>query len=526
MFQTLVNSLRRRSFKGDQLLSVRIIGQEAAREPLLNASPVLRRARRRRIPEAFTAGKTHYKQFDPAGQESCRKRRGTMREDGRQPDEKRPVKIEPDFVRTAWGSCLIATGKTRVICTASVEETVPQFLKGKDQGWVTAEYAMLPASTPERKKRDGIKKDGRSVEIQRLIGRSLRQAVDLKALGERTITLDCDVLEADGGTRTASVTGAMVALACAVDRLVREGKLVASPIVHQVAAVSAGVVGNVPCLDLCYREDSSAQVDMNFVMNEKGEFIELQGTGEGRAFTAGELATLMSYGRKGIDELMAAQRDALGDRVRHICPKPVMLAATGNENKLRELQELLREDYTVAPMAAAGFFGPIEETAVTFAGNAVIKAEAVCAATGLPAIADDSGLVVEALDGEPGVYSARYAGGHGDDEANNDLLLSRMEGKTDRRAAYECAIAVKFPGEEPLVAEGRCEGTILTARQGTGGFGYDPLFYCEPLGKTFAEITDQEKNTVSHRAKACEAMLGILRHRAEEKRRSKDSETL
>ncbi len=144
-----------------------------------------------------------------------------VRVDGRQPDEKRRVQIETDFVRTACGSCLIATGNTRVICTASVEEEVPPFLRGKGQGWITAEYAMLPGSTPQRKKRDGVKKDGRGVEIQRLIGRSLRQAVDLSALGERTITLDCDVLEADGGTRTASITGAMVALTCAVDRLIR-----------------------------------------------------------------------------------------------------------------------------------------------------------------------------------------------------------------------------------------------------------------------------------------------------------------
>ncbi|MBP3719958.1 MAG: ribonuclease PH, partial [Clostridia bacterium] len=167
-----------------------------------------------------------------------------MRVDGREPDQQRPVTIQTDFVRTAAGSCLIATGGTRVICTASVEDTVPPFLKGKGQGWVTAEYAMLPASTGTRKKRDGVKKDGRGVEIQRLIGRALRQAVDLKALGERTITLDCDVLEADGGTRTASITGAMVALTCAVDRLMREGKLLASPLRHQVAAISAGIVGS------------------------------------------------------------------------------------------------------------------------------------------------------------------------------------------------------------------------------------------------------------------------------------------
>ena len=231
-----------------------------------------------------------------------------IRIDGRTPEMARPITIETNFVRTAAGSCLIATGNTRVICTASVEEGVPPFLRGKNQGWVTAEYAMLPASTGQRKKRDGIKKDGRSVEIQRLIGRSLRQAIDLTKLGERTITLDCDVLEADGGTRTASITGAMVALTLAIDKLVSEGKLLQSPIIHQVAAVSVGVVDNVPCCDLCYVEDSSAQVDMNLVMNEAGEFIEIQGTGEGRSFSRAELNALLSLGKTGLRTLMDKQK--------------------------------------------------------------------------------------------------------------------------------------------------------------------------------------------------------------------------
>ena len=438
----------------------------------------------------------------------------SLRKDGRKPDEKRRAAIETDFVRTAYGSCLITTGGTRVICTASVEEAVPPFLRGKGQGWVTAEYAMLPASTMERKKRDGIKKDGRSVEIQRLIGRSLRQAVDLKALGERTITLDCDVLEADGGTRTASITGAMVALTCAVDRLVREGKLLVSPIVHQVAAISCGVVDDLPCLDLCYQEDSQAQVDMNLVMNETGAFIELQGTGEGRAFSREELATLMTYGEKGIRELMALQREALGEaRTAQIAPKPLVLAATGNAHKLKELQTIFRDYFTIRSMHDAGFTEEIDENADTFAGNATIKAEAVCAATGYPALADDSGLAVKALNGEPGVRSARYAGEHGNDEANNDLLLQRMEGAEDRSASFECALALKLPGEETLITEGHCPGRMLYERRGTGGFGYDPLFLYEPLNKTFAELNEEEKNSVSHRARACEAMCRILEKR-------------
>jgi XTP/dITP diphosphohydrolase len=318
------------------------------------------------------------------------------------------------------------------------------------------------------------------------------------------------VREADGGTRTASITGAMVALTCAVDRLVREKKLLLSPIRHQVAAISAGVVQGTPCLDLCYAEDSVAQTDMNFVMNETGAMIELQGTGEGRAFTRAELTTLLDDAEAGIRELMEVQRAALGDRVRHIAPKPLLLAATGNEHKLRELQEMFRDYYTLAPMSAAGFYGPIDENASTFAGNAVIKAEAVCAATGFPAIADDSGLCVEVLDGEPGVLSARYAGEHGDDEANNDLLLRRMEGKEDRRARFVCALALKFPGKEPYIAEGSCPGTILHKRQGTGGFGYDPLFLYEPMGKTYAEMNEKEKNEISHRAMAAREMAKIM----------------
>lgn len=437
-----------------------------------------------------------------------------MRIDGRQPEEARRISILPNFVRTAAGSCLIATGNTRVICTASVEEGVPPFLRGKGQGWVTAEYAMLPASTGQRKKRDGIKKDGRSVEIQRLIGRSLRQAIDLNKLGERTITLDCDVLEADGGTRTASITGAMVALTLAVDKLIIEGKLLQSPLTHQVAAVSVGVVDNVPCCDLCYAEDSAAQVDMNLVMNENGEFIELQGTGEGRAFTADELNSLLQYGKQGIERLMEAQRETLGDAARHLHPKPLLVAATGNAHKLRELQHIFGEYYTVVSMFAAGFNASIEENATTFAGNATIKAEAVCEATGLPTIADDSGLAVDVLDDEPGVYSARYAAMNGEgegDKDNNALLLRRMKGKTRRECAFRCAIALAIPGQPTRVAEGSCPGKLLEAERGEGGFGYDPLFLYEPLNKTFAEISEEEKNAISHRAKACERMLALMK---------------
>ena len=303
----------------------------------------------------------------------------------------------------------------------------------------------------------------------------------------------------------------MVALTCAIDRLMKAGKLPASPIVHQVAAISCGIVGDQPCLDLCYQEDSRAQVDMNLVMNEKGEFIELQGTGEGRAFTPDELQVLTAYGRKGIEGLMAAQREALGERAELICPKPTLVAASGNAHKLKELRKIFGDLYRVISMKDVGFDGDIDENADTFAGNAAIKAEAVSQATGFPVIADDSGLAVDALGGAPGVRSARYAGEHGNDEANNNLLLKNLDGVENRSAAFHCAIALKLPGRETMIAEGLCPGVILHERRGTGGFGYDPLFLYEPLGKTFAELTEEEKNAVSHRARASAVMLEMMK---------------
>ncbi len=231
-----------------------------------------------------------------------------MRNDGRQENELRPIEMIPDFTDTKGGSVLISLGRTRVLCTALLEEGTMPFLKGTGKGWLTAEYAMLPSSTGNRKKRDYLKQDGRSTEIQRLIGRSLRAGVDLNKLGERVIYVDCDVLQADGGTRTASITGAYVAVALGVEKWLREGRLEENPLIHRIAAVSVGVVRDRPMLDLCYGEDSAAQVDMNLVMNEQGEFIEIQGTGEGRAFSRAELDDLLSLGEAGICQLMDKQR--------------------------------------------------------------------------------------------------------------------------------------------------------------------------------------------------------------------------
>lgn len=234
-----------------------------------------------------------------------------MRIDGRENNELRPVKITRNFIVHPAGSVLIEMGQTKVICTATIEEKVPPFLKGAGSGWVTAEYGMIPGSTGQRKQRNTKGIDGRSQEIQRLIGRSLRAIVDMKKLGERTIWIDCDVIQADGGTRTASITGAYVALCDAVQTLLDAGLIEENPIISSVAAVSVGVVNGEILLDLCYEEDSSAHVDMNLVMTGEGEYIEIQGTGEERPFTRAQMNELMSMAELGIQALTKAQEDAL-----------------------------------------------------------------------------------------------------------------------------------------------------------------------------------------------------------------------
>ena len=236
------------------------------------------------------------------------------RPSGRAPEELRAVRITRNFTRHAEGSVLVEFGDTRVLCTASVEETVPGFLRNTGKGWVTAEYGMLPRATHTRSRREAAqgKQGGRTLEIQRLIGRALRAVVDLKALGERTITIDCDVLQADGGTRTAAITGGYVALVDAVNTLVRKGALRDSPIHGQVAAVSVGIWSGTPVVDLDYAEDSEAETDMNVVMNNGGGFIEVQGTAEGHAFRRNELDELLNLAANGIGQLLAKQLEALG----------------------------------------------------------------------------------------------------------------------------------------------------------------------------------------------------------------------
>ncbi len=239
---------------------------------------------------------------------------GIRRADGRAPNELRPVRIIRNYIRHAEGSALIQLGETRVVCTATVEERVPLWLRGSGSGWITAEYGMLPRATRERTPREGGKPGGRAAEIQRMIGRSLRAAVDLRKLGERTIWMDCDVLQADGGTRTAAVTGGFVALVDALSLLYRTQALDAWPVRAFVAATSVGIVDGVPLLDLTYEEDARAEVDMNLVMTETAELVEIQGTAEGRPFRRDELEHLLSLGEAGIRRLVEVQKAVLQER--------------------------------------------------------------------------------------------------------------------------------------------------------------------------------------------------------------------
>lgn len=237
-----------------------------------------------------------------------------LRIDERKNNNIRPVKITKDFLKHPQGSVLIEMGNTKVICTAMVENSTARHLTGTGQGWVTAEYSMLPGSTVTRKKRDkGGKQDGRSVEIQRLIGRSLRSVVDMKKLGEKTIWIDCDVIQADGGTRTASITGAYVAMVLAMKRMMEDGQLAELPVNGYVSAISVGIVEDEPILDLCYEEDSRAMIDMNVVMTDKGEFIEIQGTGEERPFKRSELDELLKLAEEGCRKLHQMQEEIIND---------------------------------------------------------------------------------------------------------------------------------------------------------------------------------------------------------------------
>ena len=435
--------------------------------------------------------------------------------DNRKNDQTRDVKITRNYTRYAEGSVLIEMGETKVICTASIEDKVPPFLRHTGTGWINAEYSMLPRSTHQRKIRESSrgKVDGRTQEIQRLIGRAIRSVIDLSKIGERTIWVDCDVIQADGGTRTASITGAFVAVVDALNKLHKSRAIKEMPVRNFVSAISVGIVNKEHVLDLCYEEDSNAQVDMNIIMTDKGEFVEVQGTGEERPFSRDDLNALLELGEKGNKELIKAQRAALGEIADEILGMEYgdeVVIATNNAHKLEEIGSILEDfDYTIYSLKDVDLGGvAIVEDGKTFEHNALIKARTIAKMTKMIAISDDSGLEVDSIGKKPGVYSARFAGENATDEENRQKLIKSLSNipASQRTARFVSAIAVVFPDGKEFVVRGTCEGTIGFEEKGKNGFGYDSLFIVKGYNKTFAEMPATIKNSISHRANALKLM--------------------
>lgn len=431
-----------------------------------------------------------------------------IRHDGRQAKELRKITIETNVYKHPEGSVVISFADTKVICSATVEEKVPPFLRGEGTGWVTAEYSMLPRATTTRNIRESTKGKltGRTMEIQRLIGRSLRAVVDLKKLGERSIIVDCDVIQADGGTRTASITGAFVAMKIAVDKMLQKGDLQSNPIKEYLAAVSVGLLSDGHCvLDLDYVEDFAAAVDMTLVMTESGNFVELQGTGEEATFSGDELNALLFYGKTGIEQLITYQKEALMNTITentYSSEGKTIVIATKNSGKAKEFRQIFAEKgYLVKTLLDYPELPDVEETGKTFEENARLKAETIAGILKQPVLADDSGLIVDALDGMPGIFSARFAGEPTNNAANNAKLLHELTGipKEKRTATFHCTLVFAAPNKESLVVEGDWSGEIGTIPRGDNGFGYDPLFFVPEEQKTAAQLSDDRKNAISHR---------------------------
>ena len=434
-----------------------------------------------------------------------------MRHDGRNINDLRKVEIKTHVFKHPEGSVVISFGDTQVICSATIEESVPPFLKGSGTGWVTAEYSMLPRATNTRNRRESAKGklSGRTMEIQRLIGRSLRAVVDLEALGERSIIVDCDVIQADGGTRTASITGAFVALRLAIDYLLQRNLLTKDPIKEHIAAISVGILDNNDyAVDLDYVEDSACQVDMNLVMTESGKFVEIQGTGEEATFDGEQLNALLHYGKEAIESLIAFQKEALFGQTtkeRLAFEDKTIMIATGNLGKAKEFEEMFaKAGYQIKTLKDYPDLPEVADTGQTFEENARLKAETIANILQCPVLADDSGLKVDALGGMPGIYSARFAGEHKSDASNNAKLLHELTDVPDeqRTAQFHCTLVFAAPKKESLVVEADWPGRIGRIPKGENGFGYDPLFIVNGLEKTAAELTADEKNEISHRGLA------------------------
>ena len=440
-----------------------------------------------------------------------------MRHDGRQVNDLRRIDIQTNVFKHPEGSVVISFGDTQVICSATIEESVPPFLRGSETGWVSAEYSMLPRATNTRNRRESSKGklSGRTMEIQRLIGRSLRAMVDLEKLGERSIIVDCDVIQADGGTRTASITGAFVALQLAINKLMQTGELSENPIKEHLAAISVGILEDDSyAVDLDYIEDSACQVDMNLVMTESGRFVEIQGTGEEATFDGDQLNHLLHYGKEAIESLIAYQKEALyvqNTANNAVADKTIMIA-TGNMGKAKEFEKMFaKAGYQIKTMKDFPELPEVQETGQTFEENARLKAETIANILQCPVLADDSGLTVDALGGMPGIYSARFAGEQKSDASNNAKLLHELTDVADenRTAQFHCTLVFAAPQKESLVVEGIWNGRIARIPRGENGFGYDPLFIVDGLEKTSAELTPEEKNEISHRGQAMKKLDGL-----------------
>lgn len=440
-----------------------------------------------------------------------------MRHDGRQVNDLRRIDIQTNVFKHPEGSVVISFGDTQVICSATIEESVPPFLRGSETGWVSAEYSMLPRATNTRNRRESSKGklSGRTMEIQRLIGRSLRAVVDLEKLGERSIIVDCDVIQADGGTRTASITGAFVALQLAINKLMQTGELSENPIKEHLAAISVGILEDDSyAVDLDYIEDSACQVDMNLVMTESGRFVEIQGTGEEVTFDGDQLNHLLHYGKEAIESLIAYQKEALyvqNTANDAVADKTIMIA-TGNMGKAKEFEKMFaKAGYQIKTMKDFAELPEVQETGQTFEENARLKAETIANILQCPVLADDSGLTVDALGGMPGIYSARFAGEQKSDASNNAKLLHELTDVADenRTAQFHCTLVFAAPQKESLVVEGIWNGRIARIPRGENGFGYDPLFIVDGLEKTSAELTPEEKNEISHRGQAMKKLDGL-----------------
>ncbi|OJG46514.1 ribonuclease PH [Enterococcus hermanniensis] len=381
---------------------------------------------------------------------------------------------------------------------------------------MTAEYSMLPRATNTRNRRESAKGKltGRTMEIQRLIGRSLRAVIDLEKLGERSIIVDCDVVQADGGTRTASITGGFVALRLAINKLLASGELKEDPIKEHLAAISVGILPDGTVVtDLDYQEDSSASVDMNLVMTESGRFVEIQGTGEEATFDDTELNSLILYGKTAIDELIAHQKEALFDEVE--AEEQTIVIATRNPGKAKEFAALFgKEGYQTKTLLDYPELPDVEETGTTFEENARLKAETIAQILQQPVLADDSGLAVDALNGMPGIFSARFAGERKSDAANNAKLLHELTDVSDekRTAHFHCTLVFAAPQKESLVVEADWNGRIGRIPQGENGFGYDPLFIVPDFNKTSAELSNDEKNAISHRGMAVQKLEKVWKN--------------